>query len=213
MPSQSLAQFKDQVAFVEQLIAIHGKLQSGQGRRHEQEAIHRAGVVMMVAAWQSYVEKLIMEGVSSLELNAGLMATTTPPVPAWARHAFALRRAEIAIDVKKFNTPNDTGVRDLLMRGLEFNPWPIWCWHAGPRQWESKEIRDNLNNWVLIRHSVAHGFPLPASIAWLKDSHGRARLTLSLLKECKRFFEHLVAQTDSAFSDFLHTHHGIPKPW
>ena len=215
MSSQAQKTFGDLLEYVNQLIAIHEKLQTGKGRRHEQDAIHRAGVVMIVAAWESYVEKIVLEALDSLENSAGVTSgtITATPVPAWAKHSFALRRAEIAKNIKRFNTPNDVATRDLLRDSLEFNPLPHWSWYAQRRQWDPREMRDRLNNWVLIRHSVAHGFPLPSDINWIHDEKGRARLTLTLLRECKKFFERLVAQTDQAFAHFLMTHHGILKPW
>lgn len=215
MSSKAETQFADLVAYVDQLIAIHGKLQTGKGRRHEQDAIHRSGVVLMVAAWESYVEKVVLEALEAIELNAGVPPAAAPgtTVPAWAKHAFSLRRAEIAKSVKRFNTPSAVEVRDLMLESLEFNPWTHWTWHAGPRQWDEKVMRAMLNDWVQIRHSVAHGFALPNDIAWLKDSHDRPRLNLSLLRECKWFFERLVTQTDAAFGAFLNAHHGIATPW
>jgi len=42
---------------------------------------------------------------------------------------------------------------------------------------------------------------------------GRPRLTLRSLRECRRVFGRLVAQTDAAFSAFLHNEYGIPLPW
>lgn len=169
---------------------------------------------MTVAAWESYIEKVVMEALDAIEQSAGVAAgAVAPPVPAWARHAYSLRRAEISKSVKKFNTPNDVEVRDLLLGALEFNPWSHWYWYSGPRQWEEKDMRDHLNDWVLIRHSVAHGFPLPNTIPWLKDPQNRPRLTLTLLRECKKFFEHVVDQTDNTFRLWLQNHHGVPAPW
>lgn len=55
--SNAQSKFMEQLGLVDQLITIHGKLQTGRGRRHEQDALHRAGVVLTVAAWQAYVEK------------------------------------------------------------------------------------------------------------------------------------------------------------
>lgn len=216
-------QFANLVEFVNQLIDIHSKLQQGQGRRHRQEAIHHAGVVMMVAAWESYIEKALMGALDAIENEAGIVpgaaaevaAVAAPPipVPAWARLALELRRTEIANGVKRFHTPNADNVRDLLTRSLRFDPWAHWEWRRGPRQWDENEMRRRLNSWVQVRHSVAHGFPLPSNIPWLNDPHGRPRLTLTLLRECKKFFEHLVGCTDDAMAVHLHNHHGIPRPW
>ena len=107
MPSSARQQFGDLVGFVDQLIDIHGRLQQGKGRRHRLEAIHHAGVVMMVAAWESYVEKVLMEALDAIENEAGIAAAGAlpVPVPSWAKLAFALRRADIANDVKRFHTP------------------------------------------------------------------------------------------------------------
>jgi len=213
MPSEARQQFEGLIGFVDQLVTIHGKLQQGQGRRHEQDAIHRSGVVLTVAAWESYIEKVVMESLDAMETAAD---AGTPPgglVPTWARQAFALRRAEIGEGVKKFNTPDATKVRDLLEGSVGFSPWPHWNRRSGPRQWGEKEMRARLNAWVLVRHSVAHGFPLPSDVEWLQDARGRPRLTLELLRECRKFFKHLVEQTDEALASRLDARHGIPKPW
>jgi hypothetical protein len=61
MSSGSLGECTNLLGSVDQLIIIHGKLQQGRGRRHEQDAIHRAGVVLTVAAWQAYIEKVLTE--------------------------------------------------------------------------------------------------------------------------------------------------------
>jgi len=214
MPSNAQSQFIAQMGFVEQLIVIHRKLQSGRGRRHEQDALHRAGVVMSVAAWESYIERVVMEALDAIERSAGVAAgAAAPPVPAWARHAFALRRAEIAKQVRRFNTPSDVEVRDLFQESLEFAPWPSWSWQAGPRQWDEDGVRSRLRDWMLVRHSVAHGFPLPADVAWLQDAQQRSRLTLALLKDCKQFFSRLVTHTDASLGLWLRNHHGVPAPW
>jgi hypothetical protein len=155
-----------------------------------------------------------MESVTALEHSAGVQAGAVQPVPAWARHAFALRRAEIQVSVKKFNTPNAANVRDLCLGALEFNPWLHWDWHAGPRQWDGKRMRERLDGWLRVRHSVAHGAALPNDIDELLGPNGQARLTLGALRECKRFFEHIARQTDAALALHLVQHHGIAAaPW
>jgi len=218
MPSVASREFALAVGYVDQLIAIHRKLQTGRGRRYEQDAIHRAGIVMMIAAWESYVEKVALEGLDAIERSAGIAAGGPQAVaaagpPPWVKHAFGLRRTDIKNSIKRFNTPNAVNVRDLFEQVLEFSPWAHWSWHIRRRQWNQEEMRRRLNHWMDIRHSVAHGFPLPADIPWLQDARGRPRLTLDLLKECKDLFLRLVVQTDTAFSVFLRDHHGIQLPW
>lgn len=208
--SQALSGFMQQLTYVDQLIAIHGKLQAGKGRRHEQSALHHAGVVLTVAAWQSYIEKVIEEALDLIrdEINDPHVAS-----PQWAVHTYQLRRSAILNAVKKFNTPDDVKVRDLFRDSFDFNPWGSWAWNVGPRQWSSAETRKRTNVWVLVRHSVAHGFALPSDVDWLKGNNGDSRLTLGLLQECRKHFVFLVEKTDRAFADHLTAAHGIANPW
>jgi hypothetical protein len=94
MPSNAHKNFTALMSYVDQLVGIHAKLQQGKGRRHEQDAIHRAGVVMVVAAWEGYVEQVLLEAFAAIEKDAGLGAAApgAAAVPNWARHAFGIRR-------------------------------------------------------------------------------------------------------------------------
>lgn len=208
--SGALRKFSEQILLVDQLIAIHGKLQTGRGRRHEQDALHRAGVVLAVAAWQAYNERVLVEAVDAIAAN---MQNPGTPAPSWALQTFNMRRAQIAGAIKKFNTPNDVNVRDLFLESLGFNPWLSWEWRQGRRQWDVDEVRRRTNTWVLVRHSIAHGFELPDNVPWLRGGNGASRLTLGLLQECRAHFLHLTSKMDAAFSDHLVTDHHLPKPW
>ena len=83
MGSNAKLAFSQLMASVEELIDIHGRLQEGQGRRHRQEALHRAGVVLIVAAWQAYIEKLCDETLEWIERT--VLRQQNPAVPAWAK--------------------------------------------------------------------------------------------------------------------------------
>ena len=193
--------------YVEQLILAHGRLQQGPGRRHEQEAIHRAGVVLVVAAWESYTEKVLLEAFAAVVASAA-------GGPNWARHILTLKSNEVRETTADFHTPNGENVQRMFKKALEFDPVPAWNWNAPNRNWNSEMMKTRLNAWVRIRHSVAHGGDLPTNIDWIKDPQTQnARLHLTLLRECKRFFEHVVEQTDDAFQLWLQNHHGVPAPW
>ncbi|MEZ2222229.1 HEPN domain-containing protein [Rhizobium sp. RCC_161_2] len=185
-------------------------MQNGRGRRHEQDALHRAGVVLTIAAWQAYIEKLVGE---ALDIIDGEMRSPQLDSPQWAIHTFQLRRTAILNAVKKFNTPDDDKVRDLLLEAFGFNRWASWEWRVGPRQGTVAETRRRTNTWVLVRHSIAHGFNLPSDIDWLQGGNGQARLTLGLLMECRKHFVFLAAKTDAAFAAHLTAAHSIASPW
>ena len=109
MPSNALSSFDSQMELVDNLIDIHGRIQSGKGRRHRQEAIHRAGVVLTVAAWQAYIEKLCEEVLELVESSFN-----QPGVPAWVKSSFAFRKPAVRQSIGAFSTPNSEKVRDLL---------------------------------------------------------------------------------------------------
>ena len=207
--SKARSSFETQLGLVDQLIAIHGKLRAGRGRRYEQDALHRAGVVLTVAAWQAYVEKVIREALDLIDVQ---MRDPLAASPAWSIHIFQLRRSAILNAVKKFNTPDDVKVRDLFQDSFDFSPWPSWEWCQGRRQWNQSETRRRTNTWVLVRHSIAHGFELPGDVDWLQGDNGQARLTLNLLNECRKHFVFLVQQTDRAFAAHLMVSHGVALP-
>lgn len=212
MSSGSLGEFTNLLGSVDQLIIIHGKLQQGRGRRHEQDAIHRAGVVLTVAAWQAYIEKVLTEALLHIENNVIAPVEGVPP-PSWATGSFLVRKAGIKKSISDFNTPNAENVRRLFKDSLDFDPWPSWTWHVGRRNWNSHTVRARTNDWLRIRHSIVHGFSLPDDMEWIQGDDGTARLTLRLLRECLKHFRFLASKTDEAFSIHLLDQHRIPAPW
>ena len=212
MPSVSHAQFVNQLQLVEQLIAVHGEVQQGRGRRHQQDAIHKAGVVMAVAAWQAYLEKIAMEVVGIFE-EALLNPADGNPAPDWARIVIQSRKTSVKHAVSRFNTPNSQNARTLIRDSTGFDPQAVWEWRQGPRQWNGHITRERTDAWVKIRHTVAHGYDLPTDFEFLHGQNGEARLTLSLLKECVKHFNHLVRLTDSGLRQFLTTTHTVAPNW
>jgi hypothetical protein len=207
MPSNASKHFASLIRYVEQLIAAHGNIQQGPGRRYEQEAIHRAGVVLVVAAWESYTEKVLTEAFATVVASAA-------GGPHWASHILKLKEAEVKKTAGELNTPNAENVQRMLKGALEFDPISAWSWNAPKRKWNSNAMKERLNAWVKIRHSVAHGGDLPSNVTWIQAPKTQnPRLNLPLLKDCKSFFEHVVEQTDDAFRDWLINHHGVSAPW
>src|SRR5690606_8820587 len=129
MPSASIAELEAILGSVEQLIAINEQLRQGRGRRYEQDALHRAGVVLTVAAWQAYVEKVLAEGLQLIEGQiTGAVIGVAPPT--WAVSGFLVRKAAIKKGIADLNTPNSENVRRLFKESLDFDPRPDWTWHV-----------------------------------------------------------------------------------
>lgn len=214
MPSTAHAKFEEMIGWVDELIGIHARLRNGAGRRHKQEALYRAGVVLSVAAWETYVEELLRVCYSVIETDSNAVGGGgTTPIPGWARHAFSLRRVDLTNSLKQFNTPNSDQVAKLMGQWIGFDPISSWTWKWKGNSWSSGQVKARVDNWLSIRHGVAHGGGLPENITWLHDPNGRRRLTLQHLKDCREIFQHVAAQTDAATCVHLQTHFGIAHPW
>ena len=195
---------------VDQLIEIHAKIQSGRGRRHRQDAIHRAGVVLTVAAWQAYVEKVAIEALEQIELKI-MRDQNGVPTPAWLRASFKFRKPAVAKAVGDLNTPNSQNVRRLLESSYGFDPRPYWVWESPRRNWDTQTFCDRTDAWLRIRHAIAHGNSLPDNLSWIKNTAGVSRLTLNLLNECQRHFRELARKTDKSFISFLRQEYGVRR--
>lgn len=210
MASQASQDFADLMASVEQLIAIHARIQSGRGRRHRQEAIHRAGVVLTVAAWQAYIEKVAIEALQKIERRITL-DEDGEPTPAWARASFKFRKPAITKTVGDLNTPNSQNIWRLFDSSFGFDPRPHWIWNSPRRTWTSGYFQTRTDEWLRIRHSIAHGNELPSNLTWIHNAAGTPRLTLKLLKECQRHFRELVRRTDIALIRFVRREYKVRR--
>jgi hypothetical protein len=204
MSSNAYNTFTGLTKYVHQLETIHGNLADGRGRRHGQDALHRAGVVLAVAAWESYVEALVLEAFESIRPPVGASQD------AILMHSLALTRANQ--ESKGLNTPNAENVRKLFQSTLGFDVVTHWNWTAPHRHWSYGQMMARLNEWIKVRHSVAHGGSLP-NLDMLKNSHGSYTLRLNHLKACREFMMHIAGQCDTSLSLFLTNTYGIARPW
>jgi hypothetical protein len=169
------------------LVESHRALNPGVGRRFRELSINRAIVVFTVAAWQAYLEDLLAEIVDYLEPPAG-----DPAVP-----RFRVIRADTTYAINRFSTPSAEGARDLLIRG-GFDPLPHWHW-AGRWPLTIAQTRDRMNQWLRVRHAIAHGDPqLPAEPVLSVRPSGEPTLTLDDAEACITFFRRLVEVTTNA---------------
>lgn len=208
MSSNALESFEESMDYVEQLIDIHSQVQTGKGRRHRKEAIHRAGVVLIVAAWQAYVEKLAKEALEQIDTKLN-----DPTNPSWVKASFTFRKPSIRKSIGDLNTPNSQNVQRLFLWSFGFDPKPHWIYRVAGRNWNSQTFCDRTDEWLRIRHTIAHGNGLPQNLVWLKNDAGTPRLNLNLLRECERHFRKLAETTDFAMSQHLSNEYDIDLDW
>lgn len=165
--------------------------------------IYRASVVMICAAWESYVEELVIcyyKETSPFKLML--------PNP---HHGIAQDLATRFVG--RFHTPNSENVRNLLLQYTGYDPWPDWIWPSS--RLNSMQCRDRLNEILRVRHSVAHGTPLPP-VNWTMSNKGRSGLSARSAKMCQAFLRQLVAKTDAGMKHHLITRFsslGVSPAW
>jgi hypothetical protein len=133
--------------------------------------------------------------------------------PGWARSSFHVFSTTVTYQVKQLHTPNAENIRRLFQSTVGFDPWPHWTWISHGRNWNAQYTRTRMNEWLRIRHAVAHGGQLPTNIDWIQAANGTPRLTLNELKACIAFFDRMASRTDVALSQFSVAAFGINAPW
>lgn len=169
--------------------------------RVDQQALFGGAFVLQVAAWNAYTADLIgcfFQGVANpLSVNYHAMHT--------------LARAAADAKLGRFNTPNAENTRNLILSCTGYDPWNDWQWAA--RGMNALATRVRLDEILKVRHSLAHGGPTMPGFAWNRSPSGQTRLTVSVLDWTRRFFNHLVATTDSGLRTHVVATFGIGAPW
>jgi hypothetical protein len=187
------------------LIEIHKRLSADAGRRESELSLNRGAVVFAIAAWQTYVEQVTL----------AMAVAGAPPVGDPTVRVYSMLKANIENQVRRLNVPNAQKTLD-LWSWIAFNPAPAWSFtfswekqrsiaHGGAIAHQatltSQQAKDELDTWVLIRHKIAHGDSLPAEPRFQRlatgERKGLPRIKRADADRCLRFFERLVAITDS----------------
>lgn len=204
--SNALRGFDKLKSWVDQLAEIHARIGSVPGGRREQEALYRAGVVMTVAAWESYVEAVLIEAMTALT-PAG--TATVGERTTWVLACVAAQQA-----AKRFNTPNAQNVSSLMETHLGLSIEPAWAITLSDSEYTAAQAKTRINAWLDIRHKVAHGGTLPTDVPWIRDPSGRPRMTLGLMTDCRDFFRELAVESDTAIAAHLVERFGLAvEPW
>jgi hypothetical protein len=191
---QAKAAFDAQIADADNFIAVHRLTSGDAGRRWAQMSLNRAVVVSTVAAWQAFLEKSARAVVRHLEV----------PQNDLSRPAWELLNADVSGAVSRFNTPNHSEASKLFIR-LGYQLDSNWRFElSGPRRsYHPGSARTELNGWVLVRHSIAHGFELKEDEAagLITENQGGRSLRRSDAERCIDFFKRLAGLT----ADGLHS--------
>jgi len=192
MPSQAAVRFDEAMrrARLLRATALESRLRP-LSESSKQLYLH-ASLAASVAGWEAYVEGLVREFFS---------ITANPLLPEY--HAKHSMLEQIATErVKKFNTPNAYNARALLVELTGYDPFNDWTWPR--RKMHALATRERLDQILAVRHSFAHGFPVP-SHPWTQHPTGKIRLTASAQKDNEAFLFNLVQRTDDGMKLHIST--------
>lgn len=164
--------------------------------QHKSACLH-ASWAMLVAAWEAYLERLIRE----------VQQIITDPSQAKLSAVLALLKLISEKEIMRFNTPNSENSRNLLYRHTGYDPINDWQWATNGMT--GIQTRTRLDEILRVRHSFAHGFPIPTDIVWVKNRNIQGNLTVGALNSVDRFLSHMVKVTDVGMAKHLINVFGI----
>lgn len=164
--------------------------------QHKSACLH-ASWAMLVAAWEAYLERLIRE----------VQQIITDPSQAKLSAVLALLKLISEKEIKRFNTPNSENSRNLLYQHTGYDPINDWQWAKVGMT--GIQTRNRLDEILRVRHSFAHGFPIPTDIVWVKNRNSQGNLNVGTLKSVDGFLSHMVKVTDAGMARHLITVFGI----
>ena len=155
--------------------------------------------------------------VASPRLNKPAPAPPPSPVAADVRRLeltpaamHTLANSIARSQLERFSAPNAENTRNLILASTGYDPWTDWQWPA--RRMNALAVRNRLNEILKVRHSLAHGFAMPAIFL---ESIGvrRNSITLYDFERTRTFLDHLAASTDRGMKLHLNTVYSIVPKW
>lgn len=209
--ADAVANFHRATRECDNLITIHrGYGGTSAGRREEETSINRAVVVLAVAGWQAIAQDLVLACI-----DVGRPAAGSP----LSHSSYNLLSGRLKKEVGDFSTPNAENTRKLLT-ATGFDPYPCWTWqqHAGKGKglvtWTPSRASDRLNEWLKVRHAIAHGhasLPIVDALQAVRDVSNppvSPRLRLVDAEQCLKFLRRLSKLTTDGLADYFR----VPQP-
>ncbi len=196
----------------ENLVAIHRQHGGpAPGRRAQEVSLNRAVVVVTVAAWQAAIQDMVET----------LLVAGQPPAGADVGNFYNVIAGQVRNAVARFSTPNAENTRRLMITA-GFDPHPHWTWTqmggqgVGPVVISPHAACTRLNDWLRLRHDIAHGHAELTGVSVLKAVRENPHppqgwsptIRLVDAEQCMTFFRRLCQLTAAAIGTQLGQPHG-----
>ena len=143
----------------------------------ELEVLKRAGLVMAMTAWETYVEDRVQEAASER-----LRALADSSISAFVQ-------SRLDEDIRRLHNPTSDKTIQLFRDYTGVDLTDRWFWN----NFEKKEVRDRLNQYIKLRGDVVH------RSRTIEPGPTKAHpVTKEDLKRAIRFLKNLVLATETA---------------
>lgn len=176
--SVSTNSFNLSIQDAEAILEFYDELNQQKQRLERLEVLKRAGLIVAISAWETYVECRIEESVSD-------MLSSSPQSKA---NKFML--SKLVQELKRFNSPNSEKTQRLFSDFLGINIYDFWEWNS----FKLIDVRSKLDNLVSKRGDAAHQGRTP--------NEGQKQPDLIKIEELRKsinFLKSLVLATEKAF--------------
>jgi hypothetical protein len=143
----------------------------------ETEVLKRAGLIMAMTAWETYVEDRVME--ASTERLKGLADSSIA----------AFVSSKLEEEIKRLHNPTSDKTIQLFRDYAGVDLTDKWKWN----NFDSKTVRERLNQLIKLRGDVVH-----RSRTLIPGPPQAHPVTKEELEKAIRFLKQLVAATESA---------------
>lgn len=145
----------------------------------EIEVLKRAGLIMAMTAWETYVEDRVME--ASAERLQGLADSSIA----------AFIKSKLDDEIKRLHNPTSDKTIQLFRDYAGVDLTDKWIWN----NYDAKTVREKLNHYIKLRGDVVH-----RSRTVTSDTSQAHPVTKEDLEKVIRFLGSLVAATEAALT-------------
>lgn len=176
--SKALETFENSIKDAEELLTLYKE--RPRTSSESGEVLKRAGLVMAMTAWETYVEDRIREEVLKLlkVLNGS--------------HAAEFMLVRLEEELKRFHNPTSDKTRKLFLDYVKVDVTLEWKWAP----YEPKTAKAMLDEWMSKRGDAVHRSRTPS----IGESPAPHPVKQDDLEKAIRFLKSLVAATDRALS-------------
>lgn len=191
----AMLHFDQAIKEAENLLSIYEAVRGGRGRRYQEVSLNRAAVVFAIAAWQTFIEEDVKSRLRRMEPDASRYGSPTDIKYLSARAEWRVVNARVLDVVQRFSSPTAENSRQVYL-SVGHDPFQSWSWTVGQHSTTPAEASTRLNEWVTVRHAIAHGSnTLPEVGVLARTASGRPTLRKKNAEGCVSFVRRLAETT------------------